>query len=61
MKVIGHDFEIKTYDIEGCFPNMPKEAIEAAARDFTTFYKQQGKTGVWIPRAKTKNPLGIRH
>ena len=36
MKAIGHQFEVKLYDIEGCFPHMPKEAIKAAALDYTT-------------------------
>ena len=46
---------IHVYDIEGCFPSMPKEAIRAALRDITTLHKQLGRKGVFVPRARTRH------
>jgi len=56
MRSCGNDFEVKLFDIEGCFPNMPKEAIRAAARDYVAYFHKLGKQGVWIPRARLKKP-----
>lgn len=33
MEAVGNDFDIHLYDIEGCLPNMPKEAIHMASLD----------------------------
>ena len=40
-------------DIEGCFPNMPKNAIRLALRDITHRLKEQlNVEGVWVPKWK---------
>lgn len=48
---------ISMQDIEGCYPNMPKEIITQAVQD--TCRKLQDKydcEGVWVPRRGTKKP-----
>ena len=56
MREAGADYEIKSYDIEECFPIVPKAAIEQAALDVTTSLSLQGKEGVWVPRARSQKP-----
>ena len=56
MEFLGHDYDIKSYDIEGCFPNMPKEAIELAALELTHHFLEQGEKGVWVPCHRTNRP-----
>ena len=43
-------------DIEGCFPNMPQEAIKIGLRNWChDISRATGKQGVWVPiRSKTK-------
>ena len=43
-------------DIEGCFPNMPKETIRFAIRDIFKQLQKQGKKGVSVPRRSTAKP-----
>ena len=59
MRELGHPFAIHNYDIERCFPNMPKEAILHAAMEVVAKRKAEGKKGVWIPQASTKKPAWI--
>ena len=40
--------DIKTYDIEGCFPNMPKEAIKIATEEIIQKCKAIGYNKVWV-------------
>ena len=47
-----NDYTINTYDIEGCFPHMPKAAIFVAMNDIVAHFKHIGKTGVWVPNGK---------
>ena len=39
-------------DIEGCFPNMPKEAIKIACRETLQWAARQGRTHVVVPNSK---------
>ena len=50
------EYEIRAYDIEGCFPNMPKKAILLAAIEYVAHLRRSGQKGVWVPRARTKRP-----
>ena len=43
-------------DIEGCFPNMPKETIRFAIRGIFKQLQKQGKKGVSVPRRSTAKP-----
>ena len=43
-------------DIEGCFPNMPKETIRFAIRDIFKRLQRSGKKGVSVPRRATSKP-----
>ena len=45
---------VDTFDIEGCFPNMPKTAIEVAMLEIAETERRQGHEGVWVPRAHSK-------
>ena len=47
------DYGVKIYDIEGCFPNMPKPAIELATMDLAK-EQMENTRGVWVPQAKSK-------
>ena len=40
-------------DIEGCFPNMPKEAIKFALRDKIQQLQRNNINGVCVPNIKT--------
>jgi hypothetical protein len=56
-------------DIEGCFPNMPKDAIRFGLRDLISKIKKEtGHTGVVVSNKdshpcmwKTKRKIGIKH
>ena len=37
-------------DIEGCFPNMPKEAIEFGLLELTSQLRKEGRTEVIVPK-----------
>ena len=51
----GQEIESKVLDIEGCYPNMPKEAIRFAMRAIVEEAKGQGHAGVSVPiRGKTR-------
>ena len=39
---------VDTFDIEGCFPNMPKTAIEVAMLDIAETERREGHEGVWV-------------
>ena len=43
-------------DIEGCFPNMPKKAIQFGLRFITENLKKTGKKGVFVPKRSSKQP-----
>ena len=56
---LQHQGAIKSVvrDIEGCYPAMPKEAIRLALREVAARIKrEQGYTGVWVPRRATTKP-----
>ena len=53
-KFNGENIEINTYDIEGCFPHMPKHAIDLAMRYLINTAKGKDKSGVWVPAADKK-------
>jgi hypothetical protein len=53
MRRIGN-FSVAVFDIEGCFPSMPKDAIRAAMQDLVTSQRRLGRKGVWVPRARQK-------
>ena len=42
--------DIKTFDVEGCFPSMPKQSISAAAKEIIKLFQHQGHTGVFVAR-----------
>ena len=48
------EVETLTYDIEGCFPNMPKEAISLAMKEIAKREQGRGHEGVWVPHAARK-------
>ena len=50
LKALG-EINIQTFDIEGCFPNMPKADIKTAMDEIINFYKNIGEQGVWVPHA----------
>jgi len=50
----GREIEAHVLDIEGCFPNMPKELIRFAMRDLIEEAKRQGRKGVSVPTRSTK-------
>ena len=56
MESVGDDYDIHLFDIEGCFPNMPKEAILLATLDVMANAKRNNIQGVWVPRARSKAP-----
>ena len=43
-------------DIEGCYPNMPKDAIRPGLRDAANEMRRLGRTGVWVPKVATSKP-----
>jgi len=45
----GGDSEAKVLDIEGCYPNMPKDKIQFAMREIVQDAIKQGKQGVSVP------------
>ena len=54
-RVRGSDkADIRVFDIEGCFPSMPKDAIRIAMRDLAARFRTLGHSGVFIPQARTK-------
>ena len=53
-KFKGDNIEITTYDIEGCFPHMPKEAINLAMKEYMNIAKGKDKSGIWVPTASKK-------
>ena len=53
MESIGPDYDIRIFDIEGCFPHMPKSAIKLATLEVIHKLSAQGRKGVWIPRSKS--------
>ena len=56
MEAIGHDYDIITMDIEGCFPNMPKEAIKLSAMELVSKLGTEGQKGVWVPKSRQQKP-----
>ena len=59
-KVIGqfHDAKLraKVMDIEGCYPNMPKEVIRFAMRAILQEARRNGKEGVSVPKRSKSKP-----
>ena len=47
-------------DIEGCFPNMPKDAIRLALRGIAQEMRKQGHDGVWVPKTAKTQPCAWR-
>ena len=45
----GEEYEAKVLDIEGCFPNMPKEKIRHAMLEIVRDAREDGHTGVSVP------------
>jgi len=43
-------------DIEGCYPNMPKEAIRFGLRNLVSNLKQQGHEEVYVPKYSDTQP-----
>ena len=44
-------------DIEGCFPNMPKDAIRLGLRDWAKrIQREWGHQGVWVPKYSKAQP-----
>jgi len=53
MKLQGSNVHAAVLDIEGCYPNMPKEIIRHSILDIIQKLRQQGRAGVYVPgRAK---------
>ena len=51
----GKEIEARVLDIEGCYPNMPKELIRFAMREIIEEARRHGKSGVSVPtRSKTR-------
>ena len=50
------DLQFINRDIEGCFPNMPKKAIQFGLRFITENLKKTGKKGVFVPKRSSKQP-----
>ena len=51
----GEEIEAHVLDIEGCYPNMPKEIIRFAMRALVEEARRQGREGVSVPsRSKTR-------
>ena len=47
----GSEILVKVRDIEGCYPNMPKDVMLQAARDITRQMQDlHAREGVWVPR-----------
>ena len=53
MSTVG-DYDIRTFDIEGCFCAMPTDGIRAAMRELVAQFGRAGHSGVWVPRADSK-------
>ena len=49
------DITWENMDIEGCFPNMPKEPVQLGLRDQINALKRKGYEGVYVPK-KDKTP-----
>ena len=43
----------RIWDIEGCYPNMPKHEIKSAIKWMVHEMEQQGHNGVWVPTRST--------
>ena len=54
LQHIQGGLHITNEDIEGCYPNMPKELIKEAARWVCNNLELAGKIGVWVPRRGKK-------
>jgi hypothetical protein len=52
LKMPDGEVETLTYGIEGCFPNMPKEAIKLAMKDIAKQEQARGHEGVWVPHSQ---------
>ena len=48
---------MKIFDIEGCYPNMPKETIRFALRDILQkIQREKGHDAVYVPKFSNKQP-----
>ena len=44
------------YEVEGCYPDMPKDAIRLGLRDAANEMRRLGRMGVWVPKVGTRKP-----
>ena len=58
QKLSSHgELGMQIFDIEGCFPNMPKETIRFALRDVVQRIRREKKhDGVFVPKYSDKRP-----
>ena len=54
LQHIQGGLHITNEDIEGCYPNMPKELIKEAARWVCRNLELASKIGVWVPKRGKK-------
>ena len=52
-KLQGQPIQATVLDIEGCYPNMPKEVIRHSMMDIVQRLQTQGRTGVYVPTRAT--------
>ncbi len=50
------DIAVLVKDIEGCYPNMPKDAIRSGLRDIVSEIEQRGHGGVIVPKFNSTKP-----
>ena len=56
VEKLGYDI----LDIEGCYPNMPKDKIRQAMREIVEGFAQSGYKGVYVPRRSKTKPCKFR-
>ena len=57
LKGIRGKLKISLQDIEGCYPNMPKDIITQTAKDLCReLQDKHGREGVWIPKRGKRKP-----
>ena len=55
------ELELNIFDIESCYPSMPRETIRFALRALLRRLEmEQGYDGVWVPRWSNKKPCDWR-
>ena len=53
LQVEGKEIDARVLDIEGCFPNMPKDKITFAMQAIVEEARRQGRTGISVPTRKS--------